>query len=103
MLRLKVDQNKWKIDLDITDDKIVKLIETSKDMFENFGGDIESWYLHIKIAHGVRIFGKHPKYRRSINMEDLKIGLENFKTAKENTHQKEKLEAQKRIIQTMYA
>ena len=104
MLKLKIKLSSWSYDeSDMTDEKIIKLIEASKDMFENFGGDIESWYLHIKIAHGVRIFGKHPKYRRNINMDDLKIGLENFKIAKENTHQKEKLEAQKRIIQTMYA
>ena len=104
MLKLKIKLSSWSYDeSDVSDEKIIKLIETSKDMFENFGGDIESWYLHIKIAHGVRIFGKHPKFRRTINMDDLKIGLENFKTAKENTHQKEKLEEQKRIIQTMYA
>ena len=84
-------------------ENIIKLIDSSKDMFENFGGDIESWMLHIKIEHGVRIFGKHPKFRKMINYNDLKNGLENFKKAKENTYTKEKLEKDKHIINNLYS
>lgn len=103
MLRLKIKLNKWNIDENITDENIIKLIDGSKDMFENFGGDIESWMLHIKIEHGVRIFGKHPKFRKMINYNDLKNGLENFKKAKENTYTKDKLEKDKHIINNLYS
>ena len=102
MLSLKINMNKWNFDDSINIDEITKLIESNKKMFENFGGDIESWLLHIKIEHGVRIFGKHPKLRRFINIDDLNNGLEQFKLAKENKHTKEKEEIQKRIRETMY-
>ena len=72
-------------------------------MFDNFGGDIESWLLHIKIEHGTRIFGKHPKFRRIINYNDLKNGLDNFKKAKENIYLKDKLEKDKQYINNIYS
>lgn len=103
MLRLKIKLNNWNIDINITDENIIKLIDGSKDMFENFGGDIESWMLHIKIEHGVRIFGKHPKFRKIINYNDLKNGLDNFKKAKENNYIKDKLEKDKHIINNLYS
>ncbi len=103
ILKLKIEQNGWKLSEKITDENIIKLIESSKDMFENFGGDIESWNLHIKISHGVRIFGKHPKLRRIIELDDLTNGLEAFKSAKENAAAKERERISRQILQTMYA
>lgn len=103
MLRLKIKLNRWNIEIDISDEQIIKLIDGSKEMFENFGGDIESWMLHIKIEHGVRIFGKHPKFRKIINYNDLKNGLDNFKKAKENNYIKDKLEKDKNIINNLYS
>ena len=102
MLSLKIKQNKWKLESNVEKKEIIKMIDESKEMFDNFGGDIESWLLHVKIEHGVRIFGKHPKFRRCINTDDLKKGLEYFKVAKENKHQKEKLEHDKSMMQTLY-
>ena len=61
-----------------------ELIEEDKGMFENYGGDIESWLLHIKINHGSRIFGKHPKHRRKLILNDLIEGLKLFKESKNN-------------------
>ena len=103
MLIQKIKLNKWKLDENIKPEDITKLIESEKSMFENFGGDIESWLLHIKIDHGVRIFGKHPRLRRLISMDDLKNGLCQFKLAKENKHTKERDEIQKRIRETLYS
>jgi hypothetical protein len=102
MLCLKIKQNKWKLDENVLISDITKLIDSNKENFKNFGGDIESWLLHIKIEHGVRIFGKHPKYRRLINMNDMKNGLEQFKLAKQNKNEIEKEEIQKRIRETLY-
>jgi len=103
MLDLKIKLNKWNLDEDINQEKIIKLIDEHKDMFENFGGDIESWLLHVKIEHGVRIFGKHPKYRRIINYDDLKNGLTHFKTAKENKAAIEKKEKDRMLYNSLYS
>ena len=102
MLCLKIKQNKWKLDESVLISDITKLIDSNNENFKNFGGDIESWLLHIKIEHGVRIFGKHPKYRRLININDMKIGLEQFKLAKQNKHETEQEENQKRIRESLY-
>ena len=102
MLRLKITKNNWSLDELIKDEAIIKLIDNSKDMFKNFGGDIESWFLHIKIEHGNRIFGKHPKLRRIINYDDLSKGLDNFKKAKINQNDIEKIERDKILLQTIY-
>ena len=103
MLDLKIKLNKWNLDEDINQEKIIKLIDEHKEMFENFGGDIESWLLHVKIEHGVRIFGKHPKYRRIINYNDLKNGLTHFRTAKENKAAIEKKEKERMIYNSLYS
>ena len=84
ILKLKIKSNNWLIDDKITLKDIADLINNNKEMFENFGGDIESWLLHIKINHGSRIFGKHPKHRRILNITDLIDGLKLFKESKNN-------------------
>lgn len=102
MLELKINLNKWKLDESVKISNIVDLINGSEDMFKNFGGDIESWLLHIKIEHGVRIFGKHPKYRRILTLNDLKYGLQHFKTAKEDKQTREKNQSEKQMLETLY-
>ena len=102
MLLLKIKLNKWSIDENIKIDNITKIIEKNKDMFVNFGGDIESWLLHIKIEHGTRIFGKHPRMRRILTIDDLNNGLNQFKIAKENKSKKEKEEMDKYLYNTLY-
>ena len=99
MIKL-LETNEWKLDNTITDDNIVKLIENSNELFCNFGGDIEAWLLHIKIEHGVRIFGKHPKYRKIIIMNDLVNGLTEFKNVKLSNETYKRSE--KEIMQYMY-
>ncbi len=88
MLKSKIISNNWKVDENMDWNMITKLIETNNEMFLNYGGDIESWLLHIKIEHGVRIFGKHPKLRKIITIEDIEIGLKQFKIAKDNNNKK---------------
>ena len=102
MLILKINQRFWKLDATIELETITKIIETNNEMFANYGGDIESWMLHIKIEHGVRIFGKHPRLRKIINIDDINNGLSQFKIAKENKQQKEKQEKDKQYINAMY-
>ena len=47
--------------------------------FTSFGGDMEILLFSTKIAHSLRIFGKNPKLRKKINLEDLQKGFEIFK------------------------
>ena len=82
ILKHKILSNKWTLDKSINDEQIIKLINKNIELFNNFGGDIESWLLHIKIEHGVRIFGKHPKYRKEILITDLQNGINSFNNAK---------------------
>ena len=82
ILKYKIISNNWKLDESINDKQLINLIETAIESFDNFGGDIQTWLLHIKIEHGVRIFGKHPSNRKLITIEDLKKGLIEFKNSK---------------------
>jgi len=102
ILHYKINSVKWCIDKSIKDDQIIELINNSIELFDNFGGDIESWILHIKIEHGVRIFGKHPKHRKNINIDDFKNGLIEFRNAKYNNLQEIKKRDKERI-QYMYS
>jgi len=102
ILYYKIKSQKWILDNSIKEDQLIRLIDDSIGLFENFGGDIETWLLHIKIEHGTRIFGKHPKYRKNITMLDIKNGLIEFSNAKSNALQYREKENQKRIMQYMY-
>ena len=82
ILEQKIKDNNWELNENISIYNIKELVDSNKNLFENNGGDIETWLLYIKINHGTRIFGKHPKYRKKINSIDLEIGLENLKKIK---------------------
>ena len=82
ILKHKIITNKWLLDSTITDKQLNDLISKSIELFDNFGGDIQTWLLHIKIEHGVRIFGKHPSIRKLITIDDLKKGLVEFSNSK---------------------
>ncbi len=102
ILYYKIKSQEWILDNSIKEDQLIRLIDDSIGLFENFGGDIETWLLHIKIEHGTRIFGKHPKYRKNITMLDIKNGLIEFSNAKSNALQYREKENQKQIMQYMY-
>ena len=102
ILYYKIKSQKWILDSLIKDEQIIQLIDDSIELFDNFGGDIETWLLHIKIEHGTRIFGKHPKHRKNLIMLDLKKGLLEFSNAKNNSLKTKEKENQKQIMQYMY-
>jgi ABC-type molybdenum transport system ATPase subunit/photorepair protein PhrA len=102
MLELKIKLSGWNLDSTVGTKDILNIIDGSENMFKNFGGDIESWLFHIKIEHGMRIFGKHPKLRKILILNDLKNGLDQFKIAKENKIEKNKSEMDKIIASTLY-
>ena len=75
----KVNDIKWKLNKEEFDGKkLTEFFTQNKDSFKYFGGDIDNLLLKCKFAHSKRIFGKHPRNRKNITREDLKIGFENF-------------------------
>ena len=52
--------------------------------FDNFGGDIENFLLSIKIKHSVRVFGKNPKLKKNINIDDIKNAYEIYLKGKQD-------------------
>jgi SpoVK/Ycf46/Vps4 family AAA+-type ATPase len=78
ILEFKISEIKWSLDKDLIVADIEKFIEKNKKSFENFGGDIETLLLNIKIKHSTRVFGKDPKIRKLITMEDIKNAYTEF-------------------------
>jgi SpoVK/Ycf46/Vps4 family AAA+-type ATPase len=55
--------------------------QDKKEHFNGMGRDVEALITYIKIAHGVRIYGKEKHLRKKISLEDMDNG---FKTLLEN-------------------
>jgi hypothetical protein len=73
----KVKDIKWQIN-ETSEMELSELFDRNKDKFPYFGGDIETYLLNCKFVHSRRVFGKHPKNKRKLNMQDLKTGLDRF-------------------------
>lgn len=76
MLVKKLKNAAWNLAADVNIDDLIRLIDGAKEEFGNYGGDIENWVLHAKIAHSERVFGLHPRLRKHVSLDDLKNGLE---------------------------
>lgn len=75
----KARDNSFEFDEDmLKSNEMEKFFKENKDSFPDYGGDMETLLLNCKITHSNRIFGKHPKYRKKINKEDIKNGLKRF-------------------------
>jgi hypothetical protein len=75
-----VFDSKWSLDVD--DAILEKFINKNIKEFENFGGDIETLLFRTKITHSRRVFCKHPRDRKKINIEDIYNAFELFKLNK---------------------
>ena len=63
-----------------------KWFSNKKDIFKNYGRDIELLLTYTKIAHGRRIYGKDKELRKKISLIDINNGYEIFL---KNRHKKE--------------
>lgn len=50
-------------------------MKTNYDKFPNYGGDIETLFFNIRIAHSLRTIGKLPSIKKYITIEDIIEGL----------------------------
>jgi hypothetical protein len=64
-----------------------KFIEDNKESFPNYGGDIETYFFHIKIMHSTRVFGKSVSLRNIFIKDDFTNALKEMKK-----HEKKKEE-----------
>jgi SpoVK/Ycf46/Vps4 family AAA+-type ATPase len=86
ILRNKIIKEKYIID-ESYDNKLSKFIEENKDYFPNFGGDIETYYFHVKMMHSTRVFGKTVSLKNIFTKDDFVNALDEMK---KNQKKKEK-------------
>ena len=72
----KINDIEWICDIEKND--LNKFFSKNKDCFKYYGGDIELLIISCKISHSRRIFGKHPKLRKKLILEDIKNGFNLF-------------------------
>ena len=73
-----VYDKKWKLDSELTDkgmEKLVKFMKENQDLFKYCGGDMESLLQNVRDSHSGRVFGDHPKTKKIITLTDMKEGL----------------------------
>ena len=83
IFKKKINDINWMIDKNVNNIDLDNFFKENYKSFEHFGGDIEVLILCTKICHSMRIFGKHPKNRRKINLEDIKKGFKMFISSRE--------------------
>jgi ATP-dependent 26S proteasome regulatory subunit len=97
----KVNDAKWKLDINDNNNINVKWFEKNKKHFKFYGRDIETLLAKTKIAHSRRVFCLEENIKKIITIQDIDKGLEiylkNF-----NTKQKNNEERLKQIISSMY-
>jgi len=81
ILRHKLDKEKYTID-ESFNYKLSKFIDDNKEYFPNFGGDIETYFFHIKMMHSTRVFGKSIKLRNIFIKDDFVNALGEMKKNK---------------------
>lgn len=89
ILRYKFISEKYTLD-DQFNGKLSKFIEDNKDCFPNFGGDIETYFFHVKMMHSTRVFGKSIKLRNIFTKDDFVNALGEMK--KNNKKEEKKLD-----------
>jgi SpoVK/Ycf46/Vps4 family AAA+-type ATPase len=70
ILRNKMIKEKYNVE-ETFDSKLSKFIEENKECFPNFGGDIETYFFHIKMMHSTRVFGKSVCLRNIFIKDDF--------------------------------
>jgi SpoVK/Ycf46/Vps4 family AAA+-type ATPase len=69
IFRKMVKDSTW--ELDVKEEELDEFITKNLKEFENFGGDMETLLFRTKITHSKRVFGKHPRNKKKITMEDI--------------------------------
>ena len=77
ILTNKITKENYTIDSSFSN--LSKFIESNMKYFPNFGGDIETYFFHLKIMHSTRVFGKSIKLRNIFTNDDFINALDQMK------------------------
>jgi SpoVK/Ycf46/Vps4 family AAA+-type ATPase len=86
IFKKKVFEHEWNFENETEINE--KWFSNKKEVFKNFGRDMELLFTYTKIAHGRRIYGKDKELRKKISLPDINNGYEIFlknRQQKENT------------------
>lgn len=75
ILMLMIKKKNWKFDNKISFDQIVEFMKINYDKFPNYGGDIETLFFNIRIAHSLRTIGNLPSVKKYLSIDDISEGL----------------------------
>jgi hypothetical protein len=79
---IMMGDSSWFYESDEVLPKLKQFLETSYEKFPNFGGDMETLLFNVKIAHGLRVVGKHPLKRKKLTFVDIENGFKLYEVAK---------------------
>jgi hypothetical protein len=77
-------KNEWSFIENFNIDEFKNFLELNYKEFSNFGGDMETLFFNIKIAHAKRVACKHLHIRKKINLQDILQGFEMFKESRQS-------------------
>jgi hypothetical protein len=92
----KVFDAGWKVDAEITK---TEWFTKQKEVFTNYGRDMERLFLYVKIAHSKRVFGQPAEQRRILTEKDMTVGLDMFL---ENRKKDDSSKIKREILTSMY-
>lgn len=81
-----IDSEKWSLDDSLEFEQMDGFMKKNYNNFPNFGGDIENYFFNVRIAHAYRTFGKLPKFKKKITLDDFKKGMDIFLESKEKNN-----------------
>jgi SpoVK/Ycf46/Vps4 family AAA+-type ATPase len=82
IFNLMMTENKWTFEKDIVFNNFKNFLSKNYESFPNFGGDMETLFFNIKIAHALRVVGKKPCFRKKITNDDIESGFKIYKLSK---------------------
>jgi stage V sporulation protein K len=88
----QVETNGWDLEesMILNNHKVLReLFDSQKDQFEYNGGDTLLLFDKSKICHSRRVFGQRKKYKKVLNITDIRLAIELMKS---NRNKKKKIE-----------
>lgn len=79
-----IKEIKWELDTEIDTKYLHNFFGENKDLFKNFGGDIETFITKCKMVHSKRVFSMDKEHKFKINKDDIMNSKEMVKNNKLN-------------------
>lgn len=70
-----INKQRWKIDENLTKEKMIEFFQKNFSKFSNFGGDIEKFLTQVKINHSTRVFSLSYHEKKVITKLDLEKSI----------------------------